>query len=454
MAEQSIISRLSAYIAGARDKKLPEAVAEKAKHHILDTIAAMVSGSRLKPGELATQFIRTQGGAPEAQVIGADFLTTAINAAMVNGFMAHADETDDSHAPSLTHPGCAIVPAALAVGERENQSGEALMRAVVLGYDISSRIARVMGIGTMRIQGHATHSIGPLFGATAAAASLTGLNTRQVSHALAYAGQQASGITSWPRDEEHVEKAFVFAGMGARNGVTAALFVKHGFTGEDDIFAGASNFLEVFCPGRDDFPNWINNLGTHFEISVTNIKKFCVGSPIQAAADAMSALVKDHKLTADKVKKIDVHLPPQGSQVVNNRSMPDVNCQYIMAVILLDGQLTFNAAHTYERMADPKVRAVQARVNLIGDPQFKDQERQRPGLVRLHLEDGRIVEKLVAAVRGTADNPMTRDEIEVKSLDLLQGVLGEKRARSLIQAIWDLEKMNSLRDLRTLLSVP
>lgn len=454
MTEQSIISRLSTHIAVARDRKLPEAVAEKAKHHILDTIAAMVSGSRLKPGELAIQFIRTQGGTAEAQVIGADFLTTAINAAMVNGYMAHADETDDSHAPSLTHPGCAIVPAALAVGERENQSGEAFLRAVVLGYDISSRIARVMGIGTMRIQGHATHSIGPLFGATAAAASLTRLNARQVCHALAYAGQQASGITSWPRDEEHVEKAFVFAGMGARNGVTAALFVKHGFTGEDDILSGDSNFLEVFCPGRDDLPQWVDNLGSHYEISVTNIKKFCVGSPIQAAADAMSALVQGHKLTADKVKRIDVHLPPQGARVVNNRTMPDVNCQYIMAVILLDGQLTFKAAHTYERMANPKVRAVQARVNLIGDPQFSGQERQRPGLVRVHLEDGGIVEKLVAAVRGTADNPMTRDEIEVKSLDLLQEVLGTKRAHSLIKGIWDLEKMNSVQDLRPLLSVP
>ncbi len=108
MAEQSIMSRLSAYIAAAGERQLPEAVSEKAKHHILDTMAAMVSGSRLKPGKLAIQFIHTQGGTPEAQIIGANFLTTAINAAMTNGYMAHADETDDSHAPSLTHPGCAI----------------------------------------------------------------------------------------------------------------------------------------------------------------------------------------------------------------------------------------------------------------------------------------------------------------------------------------------------------
>jgi 2-methylcitrate dehydratase PrpD len=452
MAEQSIMRRLSAYIAAAGERQLPEAVSEKAKHHILDTMAAMVSGSRLKPGKLAIQFIHTQGGTPEAQIIGANFLTTAINAAMTNGYMAHADETDDSHAPSLTHPGCAIVPAALAMAERENAPGEVFLRAVVLGYDVSSRIARVMSIEPGRIQGHATHAIGPLFGATAAAASLAKLNPCQVCHAIAYTGQQASGITSWPRDGEHVEKAFVFAGMGARNGVTSALFAQYGFTGEDDIFSGDNSFLDIFCPGRDELPNWIDNLGSRYEISLTNIKKFCVGSPIQAAAEAMTALVQEHRLTADKIKRIDVHLPPQGAQVVNNRTMPDINCQYIMTVILLDGQLTFKGAHTYERMSDPKVREVQARVHLIGDPQFLGQERQRPGLVRVHLADGQTVEKLVPAVRGTADNPMTRDELEAKSLDLLQDVLGAERANSLVRTIWGLDKVKSARELRPLLS--
>ena len=452
MNPQNIMSRLSKYIVEAGGKSLSEAVSEEAKHHILDTTAAMVSGSRLKPGELAIKFVRAQGGTSEAQVIGADFLTTAINAAMANGFMAHADETDDSHAPSLTHPGCAIVPAALAMAERENASGEAFLRAVVLGYDVSSRIGRVMGIGDGRVYGHSTHAIGPLFGATAAAASLAKFDQRQVRYALAYSGQQASGITSWGRDKEHVEKAFVFAGMGARNGVTSVMFVGHGFTGEEDIFSGESNFLEVFCPGRDQLPKWIDNLGSHHDITLTNIKKFSVGSPIQAAADAMTSLVQEYKLTADRVKGIDVHLPPQGAQVVNNRTMPDVNCQYIMTVILLDGKLTFKAAQSYARMSDPKVREVQARVNLIGDPQFAGEERKRPALVRIHLTDGRTVEKLVPAVRGTADNPMTRSEVEVKCQDLLQGVLGKDRANLLIGTIWALEKVQSVRELRSLLS--
>ena len=452
MDPQIIMNRLSKYIVEAGGRSLPEAVSEKAKHHILDTISAMVSGSRLKPGDLAINFVRAQGGSPEAQIIGANFLSTAINAAMANGFMAHANETDDSHAPSLTHPGCAIVPAALAMAERENASGEAFLRAVVLGYDVSSRIGRVMGARLGRVQGHSTHAIGPLFGATAAAASIACLNPRQIRYALAYTGQQASGITSWTRDEEHVEKAFVFAGMGARNGVTSVLFVQQGFAGEDDIFSGDNNFLEIFCPGRNELAKWIDSLGSFYEISVTNIKKFCVGSPIQAPADAMTTLIEEYSLTADQVKRIDVHLPPEGAQVVNNRTMPDINCQYIMAIILLDGKLTFKAAHSYDRMSDPKVKEVQAHVNLIADPQFSEQERQRPGLVRVHLADGRTVEKLVPAVRGTADNPMARCEIEAKCQDLLQDVLGKDRANSLIGIIWAVDKLQSVRELRPLLS--
>jgi 2-methylcitrate dehydratase PrpD len=449
---QSIMDRLSFYIAAAKDRILPVPVSEKAKHHILDTIAAMVSGSRLKTGELAIKFIQTQGGTAECQVIGSKFLTTAINAAMVNGFSAHADETDDSHAPSFTHPGCAIVPAALAMAERENSSGEAFLRAVVLGYDVSSRIARVMSLVPCQIQGFSTHAIGPLFGATAAAASLAKLNTRQVRHALAYTGQQASGITSWPRDEEHIEKAFVFAGMGARNGVTSVLFVQNGFTGEDDIFSGPNNFLELFCPAKSEIPKWIDNLGIYYEISIANIKKFSVGSPIQAAAEAMTILVAKYGLTADKIKGIDVHLPPQCALIVNNRSMPDVNCQYIVSVILLDGSLTFKACESYERMSDPKVREVQSRVNLIGDSKFADQERQRPGLVRVHLTDGRTLEEFVPAVRGTFDNPMTRSEVEAKSLDLLQDILGSDRAKKLIDSIWAIDRLKSVQELRHLLS--
>src|SRR5579863_7125745 len=101
----AVMLQLAAYIARAPKKRLPAAVAEKTKHHVLDTLAAMVSGSRLRPGKFAISFVKSLGGAEEACVIGDRVVTTAVNAAFANGMLAHADETDDSHAPSQTHPG-------------------------------------------------------------------------------------------------------------------------------------------------------------------------------------------------------------------------------------------------------------------------------------------------------------------------------------------------------------
>ena len=183
-----------------------------------------------------------------------------------------------------------------------------------------------------------------------------GLDPQGVRYALSYTAQQASGITSWARDSEHVEKSFVFGGNGARSGVTSALFVESGMSGEEDAFEGENGFLDVFCPRRDEFPRWVASLGDHYEITLTNIKKFSVGSPIQAAAEAMTSLVTEHNIAPSDIREVEALLPPQGANIVNGRHMPDVNLQYCLAVIALDGgRLTFQATHTYERMSDPEV---------------------------------------------------------------------------------------------------
>ena len=251
---------------GRGGKILPENVTEKGKHHILGTLAAMVSGSRLKAGVLATKFAHTQGGTPEAQVIGADLVSTAINAAMVNGFMAHANETDQAPRPSITHPGCAHIRLPGHRREGECHRGGVVLRAVVLGYDVSSRIAQVVQRGYKQ-EGHSAHFHRPPLRRYRGGGQPGEVRHRPgEGYALAYTGQQASGITSWVRTPEHVEKAFVLH-MGARNGVTSVLFaVQHGFTGEEDIFAGQDNFLEIFCKSRNSFYKWIDSLGTHYKV--------------------------------------------------------------------------------------------------------------------------------------------------------------------------------------------
>jgi 2-methylcitrate dehydratase PrpD len=441
--------RLSSYIASALQRPLPAAVTEKTKHHILDTFAAMVSGSRLVPGMKAIAYIKTLGGVKEAGVIGSGIVTTAINAALANGMLAHADETDDSHAPSLTHPGCGIVPAALAMAERQRQSGTALLRAVALGYDIGCRLTQALDAYEFRNDGHSTHSFGPMFGAAAAAGALAGLSELQVRYLLSFTAQQASGVSCWMRDREHVEKAFDFGGMPARNGVAAATMVAHGFTGVDDVFAGERSFFVAY--GRKPDPTALTHgLGATYEIMNTNIKRWSVGSPIQAPLDSLHDLIRDHGITAEDVESLLVRVAHQGANTVDNRAMPDICIQHMCAVMLIDGKVTFESAHEEARMRDQKVLALRRRIELRGDDRLSAAMPSRQGIVEVSLRDGRKLKHHTQAVRGTAENRMTRGEVDEKSFDLMAPIIGKARARRLCEAVWKLEKVRDLKALRPL----
>ena len=442
--------RLSGYIASAPRRPLPPAVVEKTKHHILDTIAAMVSGSCLAPGKKAIAYVKTLGGVKEACVIGSNIITTTVNAALANGMLAHADETDDSHAPSLTHPGCGIVPAALAMAEREQGNGAALLRAVALGYDVGCRLTQSLDAYEFRNDGHSTHSFGPMFGAAAAAGALAGLREPQVRHLLSFTAQQASGVSCWMRDGEHVEKAFDFGGMPARNGVTAATMVAHGFTGVDDVFAGERNFFVAY--GRKPDPNvLVRGFGATYEIMNTNIKRWSVGSPIQAPLDSLLDLIREHRIKAEDVERLVVRVAHQGANTVDNRAMPDICMQHMCAIMLIDGKVTFASSHDEKRMRDRKVLALRARIELRGDDVLSAAIPSRQGIVEISLRDGRQFRHHTKAVRGTAENSMTRVEVDEKSYDLMAPVIGKVRARKLCDSVWKLEKVRDLRGLRPLL---
>jgi 2-methylcitrate dehydratase PrpD len=444
-----VMRRLSGYIASALRRPLPPAVTEKTKHHILDTIAAMVSGARLTPGKKAIAYVKTLGGVKEAGVVGSRIVTTAINAALANGMLAHADETDDSHAPSLTHPGCGIVPAALAMAEREGCNGTALLRAIALGYDVGCRLTQSLDAYQFRNDGHSTHSFGPMFGAAAAAGALARLREHQVRYLLSFTAQQASGVSCWMRDGEHVEKAFDFGGMPARNGVAAATMVAHGFTGVDDVFAGERNFFVAY--GRKPDPAVLaRGLGASYEIMNTNIKRWSVGSPIQAPLDSLRELMRQYQVKPDDVERLVVRVAHQGANTVDNRDMPDICMQHMCAVMLIDGVVSFASSHDEKRMGDRKVLALRRRIELRGDDALSAAMPSRQGIVEVRLRDGRRLTSHTRAVRGTAENPMTRAEVDEKSYDLMAPVLGKARARKLCALVWKLEKVRDLRAVRPL----
>jgi len=446
-----VMARLSAYMSEAGDRALPDETVEKAKQHILDTLAAMVSGSELPPGHAAVKFARSYGGKEVATVVSSNFLVGPIEAALANGMLAHSDETDDSHAPSQSHPGCGVVPAALAAAEQYQIDGTRFLRAVTLGYDVGTRVTMTLGAEPYEASSHrSTHSIGPTFGASAAAACAAGLNAQQMRWVLNYAAEQASGLALWNRDPDHIEKAFDFAGGPARDGVTSAMVVHSGWTGLNDVFSGPHNFLLAFAPQVNP-QGLIDKLGERYEVARTDIKKWSAGMPIQAPLDALEILRKKHPFTAEQVKQVDVRLAEQEGAIVDNRAIPDISLQHIVALMLLDNTISFRSAHDKPRMQDPAVMRERAKVKLVPDEELSKLMPRRQSIVEVTLTDGTKLREHVDSVRGTFANPMTSDEVRTKARDLMTPVLGSESTAKLIERIFALEKVTDIRELRPLL---
>jgi 2-methylcitrate dehydratase PrpD len=447
----AVMGELSTYMSNAGDRQLPDDVMEKTKQHILDTFAAMVSGADLPPAQVALKFARAYGGQGVATIVGSDILCGPIEAAIANGMLAHSDETDDSHAPSQSHPGCGIVPAALAAGEQFGISGTRFVRAVTLGYDVGTRITMTLGSLPFQMATHrSTHTIANTFGASAAAGCAASLSAQQMRWLLDYAAQQASGTAAWQRDTQHIEKAFVYAGATARNGVTAALLIQLGATGVDDIFSGTDNFFLANAPDANS-AGLIDKLGERYEVTRTNIKKWTVGSPIQAPLDALALILKEHPFDADQVQKVVVRVATSGARTVDNRTMVDISLQHMVAVMLVDKTVSFKSSHDKARTQEPALVRARAKVELVPDEALERLYPARVTIVEVMLNDGTHFSQRVDAVRGTAQNPMTHDEVVAKSRDLMGPVLGEAKCTRLIDAVFDLEKVNDIRTLRPLL---
>jgi 2-methylcitrate dehydratase PrpD len=445
------MAALSRYMAEAAARSLPDDVAEHAKHHLLDTLASMVSGSELRPGEAALRYIGAHAGKGAATIAGTMLTAAPSEAALANGVMAHADETDDSHNASRSHPGCAVVPAGLAAGEAFGIGGAHFLRAVTLGYDVGPRIILAMGgFAFSSDSSLATHSIAGTFGASAAAACAAGLDAQQMRWVLDYAAQQSSGILAWRRDTDHIEKAFVFGGMPARNGVASALQVRSGWTGVDDIFSGAGNFFQAYAPKAQP-ARLTEKLGERYEVTQTDVKKWTVGSPIQGPLDALEAIRARRPFATDQVRRVTVRLAPTVATVVDNRDLPDICLQHMVAVMLLDGTVSFHAAHDKPRMQDAAALAQRAKVTLTHDEDLVKFLPVRVAVVEVELADNSREVERVTAVRGTPRNPMSRREVIEKARDLTAPVLGRDKAERLIETVFAIETVADIRTLQPLL---
>jgi 2-methylcitrate dehydratase PrpD len=334
------------------------------------------------------------------------------------------------------------------MGELLGIDGTHFLRAVTLGYDIGMRAMTTI-LGKTMLQD--THNVVGTFGAAAAAGCAANLDAEQMRWLLDYAAQQAgAGFAVWQRDTAHMEKAFVFGSMGARNGVTAALLIRSGFTGVSDVFSGRDNFFASYAPNADP-SGLVAGLGERYDIADTNIKKWSAGGPVQSPLDALLSIRRQHPFGVDQISQVVVRLSTSAAPKVDNSQSPDLCLQYLVAVMLLDGTVSFRAAHDRARMQDPAVLRLRAKVQVVAEAELERLLPKRVAVVEITLNDGNRFAERNDTVRGSAENPMSRDEVVMKARDLITPVLGAATCMSLVDAVYALEQVKDVRSLRSLL---
>ena len=367
----AVTPALSAYIAGSQTAAIRDEFRELGRRHILDTLASIVACRDLEPAQLARDFALAQSG--DARRNAATILGTSESAALMDAVFAsamagHGAEINDFIPSAFVQPGPSIVSAALALAEQRGKSGDAMLRAVITGYELSGRVPKALGIDNLRRAGVANHGVGPVFGTAAAAASIMSLSQDRIGDVLTYCAQQASGSWQWLLDVEHIEKSFVFAGMGARAGLNAALMAEAGFRGVRDSLDNPSGWMcsGAFAGGDANRAYLIEDLGARSELHHTAYKRYPVGGPTQPAVEGLLNLLPQFDRT--RVERIVISMPGRW-QAFRDAAMPALNLRYLSAIILLDGKLDFVSAQSLDRMhGDEAVKALMAKIDVQHDP--------------------------------------------------------------------------------------
>jgi 2-methylcitrate dehydratase PrpD len=397
---------LSKFILESQSSVIPEETRELAKRHILDTLAAVVACRDLDASVLAQRFVLPLNiGNTAAPVLGSNQRCALLDAILASAMRSHAAEINDYFTRAYVQPGGPVVSSTLCLGEARGLRGEELLRAVIVGYEISCRMPMAVGLRNLQYIGLASHSLGPLWGSAAAVASMIRLSEEKIKHMLSYCTQQTSGHWQWLRDEDHVEKAYVFAGLPAQKGAQAALFAEAGWTGIGDTFTGAPGFFtrKAFLNKKSDFKpeKLTEDLGVKSILPKVSYKRYPTGGPTQPAVDAMLTLVK--RIDPKKVASVQIEMPYPGHDEnldpYRYSTMPALNLPYLMSIILLDGKLDFAMAESRDRMNnDIKVAELKKIVSVVHDPTQEQKPRARSARVTITLKDGTKLQDFVKGV--------------------------------------------------------
>lgn len=435
-----LIDRFADYVGSQAHAPLPDDVQHHARRVVIDWFAALLAGVPMAPGQQLMAAHRAELGVGHSTVLGHGTTAFPALAAWINGSVSHAAEFDDIYRDAVYHPGCPTIAAALAVAEQCDASGTDLLRAVVAGYEVSTRIGAAIQPAHYRYF-HTTGTVGCIGAAAAGALLLAPGDAGVAGHAMATATTFASGLQQAFRSDA-MTKA-LHAGHAAQTGVLAAQGAAHGVTGVRDILEGDAGFGAALG-GSPDWSRVTDGLGSDFHVTrITQKNHGCCGHTF-AAIDAAMQLVRDHDLDPSRIAAVHVQAYQVALDVTGNFHPATpfearFSLPYVVAHGILHGAVRLDA-FSPARLADPAIRALMQRITLAADPALTAAfPRQRAARVAIEMADGRRHEHFAPYRRGDPEAPLDDATLADKFMELAGPVLGTIRAASLLDALWQLD---------------
>jgi 2-methylcitrate dehydratase PrpD len=459
MAEQTLSEKLAAHYVALQLEQIPEAVVESAKLHVLDSIACLVAGSRLEPGKLAYNLaLATSGSAGShatATLFGTGTRVSYLDAVQAMAVAGHCGEMDDIHGGAGTCIGGMIIPALIAMAERFGGNGRRFLEAVIVGYETTARAGLAINAPSLFARGWWPSSICGAFGVAAAGAKFLDWSVNKTVNAIGITSLHAGGMITGG-NEGATARHLIF-GRAAQNGIVSLLATEHGLTGPKRAFEDARGFCLTLCSE----PKWeyLEDTARYHLLDVA-FKPYPCARQLHAGVEALLTLMRQYNVAPGMIEEIELSVPTANATMVSrpltpiSRAATLGNGQYVMAVTAVRGKMDLQSFEE-ESLESFEVQSLMSKVKVKGEIELDRHFPQYwPGRVTLKLSNRQAYTHEVIIPKGERLNPMTAEEVKEKFLALALPVLGEAKARTVIDEVRSLSERDSLEALLSALRLP
>ena len=458
--KETVAQIVSRFVLGLTYDKLPDHIKYITKRFILDNCGCILGGGREESSREIVSVVRAMGGEPQSTVVGFNFKTSAISAALANGTVGHALELDDDHRVGTQHPGVEVVPTALAVGEYMHSTGEEIIAAVCAGCEIAIRVGEAF-LGDAYYQGfHPTGTCG-VFGAAVAAGKLLKLSEEQMANALGIAGSQSSGLREWKASGAWTKR--FQAGHANFAGTIAAFMAQKGFTGPLTIFEGTYGVLRAYSYQLHyDEKVIINDLGVKYEMQDTSIKPHACCRFCQPLVDAALSVVNQYDLWPKDIKAIHIGTGKNTlialTKPAERKWHPEtgVDAQFSLpfsVAVAITRRVALAEEFTEKYYKDPEILSFMERIDGYLDEEVEAcWPDSYPAVAIVETYDGRTLKGKIDYPKGDPENPVTDEELVAKFKYLTQYCIEPDTCDAIVKLVLSLEETRDIGNLLKLMA--